>query len=190
MTINNSSLTPNSAFHLRSLQHYTDIHKIIASTSISYRHRCCSTHSTCLTMSAKLIWVRRWVWDEFISAGWESSAHMLGMLGNWEPYPYFPWGASRCNPDRSMETLNGVEIGQSYLYKVLRECTHIHTDTYTPTRTHQQSYKEVHILNVTYFSSCYLVLWSLLILCLWGSRVSGENYSAAFVALNLNQYRA
>lgn len=171
MTINNSRLTPHPVSRLQSLQHYTDIHKSIASTSISYRHRCCSTHSTCLTMSAKLIWVRRWVWDEFISAGWESSSHMLGLLGTWEPYPYFPWGARRCNPDRNMETLNGVEIGQSYLYREQRARTH----------THQHSYAEVQILKVTYFSLCYLVLWSLLIFCLWGSRTSGENYLSPWI---------
>lgn len=165
MTINNSRPTPHSVSHQPSLQQYPAIRSSVASASIS--HRRCRTHSTCLAASAKLIWARRWVWDEFISAGWESSSHMLGLLGTWEAYPYFPRGGRRCNPDRGMETLNGVEIGASYL--------HTHT--------------QVHILNVTHFSSCYLVLWWLLIFCLWDGGASGVSYTAADVAPNLNQRR-
>lgn len=148
LTINNNRLTFHSVFHHPGLQWYrSETHKSEASTSISYTPADAAQHSTCLTMSAKLICVRRWVWDEFISTGWENSSHMLGLLGTWEPYPYFPWGGSRCNPDWGMAALNGVKIRERYLQRLLRAHTH----------THSQA--EVHILNVTYFSLCYLVLW-------------------------------
>jgi len=155
MTIKNNKVALHSFFHHPSLQRSSEIHESVASTSISYRHRCCSKQSTCRAMSAKLIWVRKWAWVEFISAEWESSSHMLGLLGTWEPYPYFPWGGSRCNPDRSMETLNWAEMEESYLYQLLRAQTHAHRHT----RLHTHGWAEVHILNVTYFSLRYLVLW-------------------------------
>jgi len=105
----------------------------------THAHRCCSTSSTCLAMSAKLICVRRWVWDEFISTGWESSSHMLDLLGTWEPYPYFPWGDSRWNPDRGMAALNGVEIEKRYLWSLLRAHTHTRTDTHSNSHKHTLS---------------------------------------------------
>lgn len=117
--------------------------------------RCCSTLPTCLAMSAKLICVRRWVWDEFISAGWESGSHMLVLLGTWEPYPYFPRGGSRCNPDRGMAALNGVEIGEGGSV--------ISGDCRERAPSDARSRAEVHILNVTCLSLCYLMLWYLLI---------------------------
>lgn len=147
MTVNNNRLTAHSVFHHAGLQCYrSDMHN---KRSIHINLRCCWTLSTCLAVSAKLICVRRWIWDEFISTGWESSSHMLGLLGTWELYPYFPRGGSRCNPDRSMEALNGVEIGERYPWRPLRAHTH----------THMLSQAEVRILNVTHFSICYLVLW-------------------------------
>lgn len=49
-------------------------------------------------ISAKLIWVRRWVWDECISAAWESCSICWGLLGPGELYPHFPRGGGRHKP--------------------------------------------------------------------------------------------
>lgn len=76
---------------------------------------------------------------------------MLGLLGTLEPYPYFPRGDVRCNPDQgkgsakwsgdrrvlSVETAEGV---------CARTCTLPNTHI------------EVHVLNMTHFSLCYLVV--------------------------------
>lgn len=148
MTVNNNRLTSHSVFHHAGLQCYrSEMHKK-RSIHINLTHagRCSWTLSPCLAVSAKLICVKRWIWDEFISTGWESSSHMLGLLGTWELCPYFSWGGSQCNPDRSMEALNGVEIGERYLWRPLRA------------HTRALSKAEVRILNVTaslYSTWCY-----------------------------------
>lgn len=142
MTVNNNGLTSHSLLHHAGLERRrsgTQKKKSIHINLITHTHthpgRCRRTPSTCLAVSAKLICVRRWVWDEFICAGWESSSHMLDLLGTWELYPYFPRGGGRCNPDRSVEALNGVEIGELYLWRPLRVRG---TPAYTHTHAHIQ----------------------------------------------------
>lgn len=118
--------------------------------NLIYTDRCCRSLSTCLPMSANLICVRRWIWDEFISTGWESGPHILGLLGSSELYPYFPWGGSQWNPAWSMEAVNEVVIEECCICRDCWEHTH---HKQTPLQT------QVRVLTVTCVSQCYLLLW-------------------------------
>lgn len=97
--------------------------------------RCCWMLSTCLTSSAKFICARRWVWDEFIFTGWQSSSHKMVLL---EPESRILISPEVAEPRASMKALNGEEIKKSYLWR-------LHT------QTHTQMLIEVHILNATWF---------------------------------------